>query len=151
MRIRINERRVGIVQRVNNNKEKMKMSGRMGWRRLASVYQVLRPAIISTDCCPAILQHFDLNSMWWVSTNNVQIFTEWSYLGGPLWYCWLHCKSHPRLHPTWSQVKSHYPINGNQVLRRVMSRYMSIHSSQVRTWITISAAENVWKGTVTNW
>ena len=151
MRVWINKRSVGLVQSVNIKE------GRVCYLTVEyiSLYRVAtsskfynfgRPAIISADCCPAILQHFDLNSMWWILRCCEAKNWMWSYLGGPLWYCWLHCKSHPRLHPTWSQVKSHY-----QLLRRVMSRYLSIHNSQERTRITISAAENVWKGSATYW
>ena len=123
----------------------------IGWWRLAS-FTIMVDLLSSR--LTAVQPSF--STLIWIACDGYckvvkQKLDMWSYLGGPLWYCWLHCKSHPRLHPTWSQVKSHYPINGNQLLRRVMSRYMSIHGSQVRTWITISAAENVWKGSVTYW
>ena len=158
MRIRINERRVGVVQRVNNNKER---------QFCYFAVENVRSYGVATSCERLPSSSTCYHLYWLLSSHPSALWSEqqamditmlwskkldmWSYLGGPLWYCWLHCKSHPRLHPTWSQVKSHYPINGNQVLRRVMSRYMSIHSSHVRTWITISAAENVWKGSATYW
>ena len=144
MRVWITWRSVGLVQSVN-------IKEGQGWRRLAS-FAIMVDLLSSR--LTAVQPSF--STFIWIACDgycNVvkQKLDMWSYLGGSLWYCWLHCKSHSRLHPTWSQVKSHYPINGNQLLRREMSRYMSIHSSQVRTWITISAAENVWKGTVTYW
>ena len=147
MRVWINPGSVGLVQSVNIKE------GRFCCLTVENISFAIMVDLLSSRLT-AVQPSF--STLIWIACDGYckvvkQKLDTWSYLGGSLWYCWLHCKSHPRLHPTWSQVKSHYPIKGNQLSRRVMSRYISIHSSQVRTWITISAAENVWKGTVTYW
>ena len=71
MRVWINKRSVGLVQSVNIKE------GRFCCFTVENIrlYTVAtsskfcnygRPAIISADCCPAILQHFDLNSRRWI-------------------------------------------------------------------------------------